>query len=84
MGLIVNYLILLHTQKKLEFLGGWGGDSVRPKDVKKSMKLPRGVRKQGVLKKSFPQGRYGYFLDFNIEFLESNISLFSQGPANKS
>ena len=30
---------LLPLQKGLEFPGGWGGGSVRPKNVKKCMKL---------------------------------------------
>ena len=64
----------IHTppQKGLEFPGG--GGSVRPKNVKKCMRLTgiwnfhrSGGGGGGVLEKSFPWGSYGYFLELHNE-----------------
>ena len=53
---------ILLPKKGLEFPWGVGG-SIRPKNLKKFMKLNWNIqRDEGSSEKSLPWGRYGYFL----------------------
>ena len=63
----IQKIFILPPQKGLEFPGEWRG-SVRPKNLKKCVKLYWNFQKGGgSLKKSFPLGRYGYFLELHIK-----------------
>jgi len=52
---------ILPAQKGVEFPGGGRQGSVRPKRLKKCMKLNWNFQRGGGIIKALPWGRYGYF-----------------------
>jgi len=61
---------ILPPQKGLEFPGGGGGGFSKTKKLKKCVKFNWNFQmgRRGILEKSLPWGRYGYFLELRMGY----------------